>query len=269
MIRRPTLERVAKKRHLMTTQFGEVYEVSNADGDKYSATVFWNHFDEYSLNSKAKIIQQIVLNKSLLYPAIQRTYDFSMTGFGRDKEIAILNENCEGGRLRDNIPYLSRNLKIINIYGISEAMRYLHDRNILYENLTTESVLLDELFHPKLTEIGYSNIFRTLEDMNKMAGMPAISAPETYIHDKYDQKSEVWSFGMIVYEILTGNIPYSGLSPFEAMEKIVANELPEIPGTIENFLKDIMLKCWSFNPDDRPDFHQISNEFASYYTRNN
>lgn len=110
----------------------------------------------------------IFLNKSLFYPSIERAYDFIMTWFGEEKEIAILNEYCGGGRLRDNIPHLSFNLKLINIYWISEAMRYLHERNILYENLTTDSVLLDELFHAKLTEIGYSNHFRTVDNMNKI-----------------------------------------------------------------------------------------------------
>ena len=93
-------------------------------------------------------------------------------------------------------------------------------------------------------------------------------APEVINGDKYDEKADVYSFAILMYEVITNAKPYPlfqnnemSLSNFN--EKVVQNNFrPEIRDPIKDSLKKLIIQCWSENPFKRPTFQEIFNKLA-------
>ena len=87
-------------------------------------------------------------------------------------------------------------------------------------------------------------------------------APEVLAAQKYTEKADVYSFGIVCWEILTRACPYDGLSQIQAALGVLNNNLrPNMPRNCPPMLKHLMRACWSTLPDQRPSFEQIINQF--------
>ena len=146
---------------------------------------------------------------------------------------------------------------------IALAIKYLHCRNITHCDLRTTNVLLDENYHVKITDFGVSKMVNILYEKGQMLNgknetthyMP----PEIMKNVKYDEASDVFSYGMILYEIITGEIPYSNLKPNQIIG-IVADcrKIVHVPdNTFNDYLKKLVVKCLKYNSEDRPSFRKI------------
>ncbi|KOM45268.1 hypothetical protein LR48_Vigan06g057400 [Vigna angularis] len=83
-------------------------------------------------------------------------------------------------------------------------------------------------------------------------------APEVIEHKPYDQKADVFSFGIALWELLTGELPYSCLTPLQAAVGVVQKGLrPTIPKTTHPRLSELLQRCWQQDPTLRPDFSEI------------
>jgi len=83
-------------------------------------------------------------------------------------------------------------------------------------------------------------------------------APEVIEHKPYDHKADVFSFGVVLWELLTGEVPYLHLTPLQAAVGVVQQGLrPTIPKNTNPKLVELLQKCWQQNPTLRPDFSEI------------
>ena len=210
----------------------------------------------------------------LNYPSITKYYDYNLNGFGKDRRMTILSEYCSHGSLKELLEMQSSILdntkKLIIIYGIASAMQYLHFHNICHYGLKTESIFIDDNFHPKINDIGFSIYFLGLEEMAKIKSISYFMAPEKFISDECSKSSEVYSFVMIVLEILAINNPLKHLSQFELLGSIIDNKRPYLNETIPNEFRCMIEKCTSRNPDERLTFEEICKELRNNveYTKN-
>jgi serine/threonine protein kinase len=84
------------------------------------------------------------------------------------------------------------------------------------------------------------------------------SAPELFTRDQYDSKVDIFSFGSILYEILTEQNVFPDNPPSEhVMYCLLNNNLPEIPDAIGDAMKSLIMNCWRRNPSERPTFSDI------------
>jgi serine/threonine protein kinase len=188
-------------------------------------------------------------------------YDTPSHGIGARVAMPYIGPDSLSSVLDDTSahPWLTCTMKAIIIVGIVIGMHFVHCGNIIHRDLTPQNILLDSVTHwPKIGDFGTSR-FDTLDyTMTKNCGTPFYMAPEMFKPGPYTKTVDVFAFGMILFEIVTGQKPYGkDISPWQWMEHIGKGGRADIPDTVAPFMKIVIEACWRDNADSRPTFHAI------------
>ncbi|GFR91962.1 tyrosine-protein kinase [Elysia marginata] len=153
---------------------------------------------------------------------------------------------------------------------IAEGMCYLESQNNIHRDLRAANILVGEHYDVKIADFGLARI---LEDEiyggSQNTKFPIKwTAPEAAERHIFSIKSDVWSFGVLMYEIITlGRTPYPGMNGHEVLRWIDRGgrmEKPRGPPQVPDEYYEMMLKCWNQQPDDRPTFESIFHFFSDY-----
>ncbi|KAI9917155.1 hypothetical protein PsorP6_012467 [Peronosclerospora sorghi] len=109
------------------------------------------------------------------------------------------------------------------------ALEYVHARGILYRDLKLENVMLDRHGYPKVIDFGGSKPDATIARSGTLCGSPAYMAPEMLRHESYDERVDIWSFGILVYELLFGVPPFQAANPREQCRRVLDDPLTFVP----------------------------------------
>lgn len=143
--------------------------------------------------------------------------------------------------------------------GVAYGMAFLHDNQMLHRDLKSLNILLDAENFPKICDFGMARVkSNSSEPMTGEIGTSQWMAPEVLISQKYDEKADVYSYGIILWEMLTGDVPYRGLRDIQiAMSVVNQNNRPKIPKNCPQNLEKFIRICWDSDPSKRPDFNTI------------
>ncbi|KAJ4714110.1 Kinase family protein [Melia azedarach] len=142
---------------------------------------------------------------------------------------------------------------------VSKGMNYLHQNNIIHRDLKTANLLMDENEVVKVADFGVARVQAQSGVMTAETGTYRWMAPEVIEHKPYDYKADVFSFGIALWELLTGELPYSGLTPLQAAVGVVQKGLrPIIPKHTQPRLAELLERCWWQDPTQRPNFSEIT-----------
>ncbi|KAH0785406.1 TKL family protein kinase [Histomonas meleagridis] len=139
-------------------------------------------------------------------------------------------------------------------YGIACGMNYLHSNKILHRNLNSNAVILEKKNKPLLWNFGISSQLTN----------PTIMPPEYLESGVYTRKSDVYQFGLLLWEIGTHMRPF-GMDSSETVKiNVIQKHLrPPINDTFTPHMKQLIEDCWAQNPKDRPTFPQILRRFET------
>lgn len=141
--------------------FSNVYKVvDRIKGQIYAVKIYREKFDDFPDDALSPFNELSIITK-LHHPSIISYIGFCMYGFQPDEYPSIFMEYAHKGSLIDFIcshKLLNDTQRLIIIYGIASAMKYLHSKNIVHADLKPANVLLDENFYPKLSDFGLSII---------------------------------------------------------------------------------------------------------------
>ncbi|KAL3538729.1 hypothetical protein ACH5RR_002095 [Cinchona calisaya] len=180
--------------------------------------------------------------------------------------LCVVTKFMEGGSVHDLI---SKNKKlhtkeIMRIAAdVAEGIKFMNDHGVAYRDLNTQRILLDKHGNACLGDMGIVAACKSIgEAMEYETDGYRWLAPEIIAGDpegvKETSMSNVYSFGMIIWEIVTGEIAYSAYSPVQAAVGIAACGLrPDIPKDCPQILRTVMMKCWNNCPSKRPQFSEI------------
>jgi serine/threonine protein kinase len=143
-------------------------------------------------------------------------------------------------------------------------MAYLYKSRIEHRDLKSLNVLLTHDSRCKVTDFGLSKC----DDLSTaatatvagggLAGTPAFMAPELLEDNTFSEKSDVFSYAMVLFEIWSRDVPWSGLQPPQIISKVLVKQArPEMPPSMAPDMAALMAKCWAQDPDARPDFKAI------------
>ncbi|KAF2306315.1 hypothetical protein GH714_016408 [Hevea brasiliensis] len=141
---------------------------------------------------------------------------------------------------------------------VSRGMNYLHQNNIIHRDLKTANLLMDENEVVKVADFGVARVQTQSGVMTAETGTYRWMAPEVIEHKPYDHKADVFSFAIVLWELLTGELPYSYLTPLQAAVGVVQKGLrPTIPKNAHPKLAELLERCWRQDPSQRPNFSEI------------
>jgi calcium-dependent protein kinase len=172
-----------------------------------------------------KLFQEAEVLKELDYPNIIKLFDV----FKDDKYYYMVTEICSGGELFTKIQKLecfSERMAADYMKQLLSAVAYLHSKNICHRDLKPENLLLNSKSSDakiKLIDFGISCKFTPGKKITQKFGTPYYIAPEV-LNQNYDEKCDVWSCGVILYIMLCGYPPFSGVTETDIFNKILRND---------------------------------------------
>jgi NIMA (never in mitosis gene a)-related kinase 1/4/5 len=137
-------------------------------------------------------------------------------------------------------------------------MKYVHDRKILHRDLKTQNIFLTANGDIKIGDFGIARVLQdTLDCAQTAIGTPYYLSPEICQEKPYNQKSDIWSLGCILYELVTLKHAFDANSMKGLVLKILRGSYPSIPTTYSNELRDLISEMLTRDPAKRPSVKKI------------
>ncbi|KAL5526659.1 hypothetical protein ACEPAF_8383 [Sanghuangporus sanghuang] len=199
---------------------------------------------------------------------------------------SLISEWMKYGTMRDflknhpscSIAYLSS--------GIAAGLKYIHDRNIVHSDMKTDNILIGEYWQPVICDFGISrmldssqSIFVSTTHDGQTKGSARWMAIELFVSDdgaevKHTKETDIWAFGMTLYEMITKQFPYAHLKrDVQVLSAVMKGDLPLFPRTRSKYLssnsywkiRSLCSSCWVKNPKERPTTNQITLSLSSLW----
>lgn len=153
-------------------------------------------------------------------------------------------------------------------------MAYLESQNYIHRDLAARNVLVGEHNVCKVADFGLARVFKVenenIYEARYETKLPVKwTAPEAIRYNKFSVKSDVWSFGILMFEIITyGKTPYAGMAGHQVIQMLDNGyRLPQ-PDTCPAPFYQLMLQCWNVEAGERPTFEALCGQLDCYFEIN-
>jgi L1 cell adhesion molecule len=220
--------------------------------------------DDTPPTATQELLDEGVAMASMDHPYIVRLYAMSM-----GENLMLVTQFLPMGSLLHFLRKYKSELNAYHLltYGqqIAEGMAYLEDQRMVHRDLAARNVLVQTSSKVKIADFGLSKCLEVGESGYK-AGKGKVPvrwlAPECLRRREFSHKSDVWAFGVTMWEVLTfGAKPYGKKKAQEVLTLIEKGERLPQPATCSDILFNHLLKCWEKGPADRPPFAVLSTTF--------
>jgi ankyrin repeat protein len=139
-------------------------------------------------------------------------------------------------------------------------MNFLHQCRVVHRDLKSLNILLDDNYEPKIADLGLAKFVHDGEIQTMKIGSFPWMAPEVLSSNFYNEKADIYSFAMILYEISTLRYPFGECRPTEIPPKVLSGKRPSLEG-VPSEIASLIARCWKQNPRERPSFAEIVADF--------
>ena len=214
-----------KIKDLGNGSYGSVYKAKNLIMDNIVAIKAIEKVEE-NIVEDTELKNEITILKSLSHPNIVKIYEF----FDTTLYYYLVTEYCKKGELFSYITnvYNERQLSIL-FYQVFSGLCYLHEKKIIHRDLKLENIMIsetekdivtaEEYFWIKIIDFGTAKIFHKNKKEKVIIGSSYYIAPEV-LKQKYNEKCDTWSIGVILYMTLVGVAPFDGKTDEDIIKKI-------------------------------------------------
>lgn len=239
-----------------TGSYSVVYQVMNKNTKQRFACKIVSREQLVSEQIFDRFEQEVRVMSTFNHPNIVKIEDIIFS----DKLIYLIMELCERGELFTLIAdtggiYEPEMKKIAR--QVVEALVYLHSRNIAHRDLKPENILLDEHMNAKLADFGLCHAVSDKYLLRTPCGSPFYAPPEIIKNVPYDgKKCDMWSLGVVLFTMVTGNLPWSETNQYAILEQIVTADYI-IPLSVSPTLRKLIYSLMTPDPTLRPTAEEI------------
>uniref|UniRef100_A0A8C4JW19 non-specific protein-tyrosine kinase n=1 Tax=Dromaius novaehollandiae TaxID=8790 RepID=A0A8C4JW19_DRONO len=219
--------------------------------------------------SPSAFLAEANLMKNLQHPRLVRLY-----AVVTKEPIYIITEYMEKGSLVDFLKTaegvkLTINKLLDMAAQIAEGMAFIEARNYIHRDLRAANILVSETLGCKIADFGLARLIEDNEYTAREGAKFPIkwTAPEAINYGTFTIKSDVWSFGILLTEIVTyGRIPYPGMTNPEVIQNLERGYRMPQPDNCPRELYELMVQCWKERPEDRPTFEYMKSVLEDFFT---
>uniref|UniRef100_A0A8D2DCH1 Tyrosine-protein kinase n=1 Tax=Sciurus vulgaris TaxID=55149 RepID=A0A8D2DCH1_SCIVU len=242
--------------------FGEVYKGTLKDKTNVAVKTCKEDLPQ---ELKIKFLQEAKILKQYDHPNIVK-----LIGVCTQRQpVYIIMELVPGGDFLSFLRKKKDELKLKQLVKFSldaaAGMLYLESKNCIHRDLAARNCLVGENNILKISDFGMSR----QEDggVYSSSGLKQIpikwTAPEALNYGRYSSESDVWSFGILLWETFSlGISPYPGMTNQQAREQVERGYRMSAPQNCPEDISKIMMKCWDYNPENRPTFSELQKELT-------
>lgn len=227
--------------------------------------------------TKESFISELNKLLSIKHSTLLNLQGYSFKDFEGGNNFTIFTEIFENISLFDaivndkklHISRFNNTIKQEILIGVARAMMILHQNHIIHRKLNSFNILIDTDFKPHISDYGLAKIFNCSND-HLIYGPHswAYIAPEVISSQCYSFKSDVYSYGILMYEIVTGNLAYQEIEDEKndesiLMQNVVHGQRPNFNVKIKEEFKELIEACLSHVSTKRPSFKYIFNKLVS------
>merc|ERR1719210_794913 len=245
-------------------QFGEVWEgVWNNTTPVAIKTLKPGTMDPKDFLCEAQIM------KKLRHPKLIQLYAVCTN----EEPIFIITELMKNGSLLEYLQGKGRTLKLTQLIDMSAqvaaGMAYLESQNYIHRDLAARNCLVGDNHIVKIADFGLARLIKEDEYEARVGARFPIkwTAPEAANYSRFSIKSDVWSFGILLTELVTfGRIPYPGMTNAEVLHQVEHGYRMASLQNCPPALYDIMLECWHKDAMKRPTFETLQWKLEDFFT---
>ena len=210
--------------------------------------------------------KEVALMKKLRHPNLIQLYAVC----SKEEPIYIITESMKHGSLLDYLRGDRHLLKLSQLIDmgaqVAAGMAYLEENNYVHRGLAARNILLEENLICKVADFGLARVINIYEAHTGVKFPSKWTAPEAAMYSHFTIKSDVWSFGILLYELITcGCIPYPGMGNKETLAKVESGYRMSPPVNCPDLLYKIMTDCWRSDPECRPTFETLQWRMEDFF----
>ncbi|RIB06120.1 kinase-like domain-containing protein, partial [Gigaspora rosea] len=179
-----------------------------------------------------------------------------------DNNYMIVMQYAKQGSLRKLLDSKYNELdwdsKIANLYYIASGLHAIHKAKLVHKDLHSGNIVNQDIFSSFITDFGLCKPVSQDSNSKELFGVLPYIAPEVLYGEKYTQKSDIYSFGIIMSEVFTGHPPYYNIShDYILALEICKGQRPKIECKVPQLLLDLMNKCLDAKSYNRPTAEEL------------
>ena len=227
--------------------------------------------DDEAFEALKNAIKEIDVSQSVRHPCICESFGYNMQepleGHGSDRKTTV-------ALFMELLPYsvkeaskkglLSNTLKVRIAVESAFGMSHIHSLGMMHRDLKLENIMMNSLFESKIIDFGLvraEEMSGTNSSLTRGVGTLAYMSPEMLNEEEYDSKTDVYSYGVVLFALFTGSLPKQSMR--ERMNN-VPMVYPKASDQISNYCIRLIKQCTSFEASDRPTFDEIIDDMFDH-----